>query len=629
MTSAWSGSISQLKKLIDGGDFITEISRGFELAYQRPNEIEIQSWKISIPELIKVVADPIFDNLQILLELQMPIGAERADMILLGGSPDVPCGLVLELKQWSGISIDPVTLEVDVPGIGIHQHPSLQALNYAGKLHFFNARAHNYQIKAATYLHNASNKDKTQLEYGSAKTWTESAPVYTRGETNVLAKILADHLLPINLPCDEHVTFGNAPYDQSSHLFSFLQAHAQDIAKDAALAIANTGMGLTSEQDRVKHEIISAVIAGEKQDFIIQGIPGSGKTLLAVSLLLKAAENKISTALALRNNRLQAILRQVFDRAYPGASGLMMYFEPRQGVGIAQFNGHLDLLICDEAQRMEARIMPVVLSKANVSAIFLDETQRLNPPEQGTIQNFSNASHSIGRTPIVRALTTSIRVPVRYSRWVEKLLNDPMEEAQLSTGIQAWNPGYIFKVADSIESLLHDLFLYRHPDNRVALVASFTESPGNINSIEHPDNIRVGYPLTSGFSLYRDAQIRIPWLMSTSHYKQFWVGRSSNNLDRIASIYGSQGFESDYVGVIWGRDFVYRDGQWRLGDPNVCYDAIDRLITGRRGNQRWSPDAFDLMINRYRIFLTRGIKGTIIFAEDDETRAYLLSLLRN
>ena len=147
MPCAWSGSLSQLKSLIRSEEYLAVISRNFHSVFQKPTDAEKASWKLSIPTLLDVLADPKFDQLQIILELAMPIGAERADVILLGGNLHIPRAIIIELKQWTGIQLDPQSNEVLVPGLGEHQHPSLQALNYSGKLNFFNSRAHNYQIK--------------------------------------------------------------------------------------------------------------------------------------------------------------------------------------------------------------------------------------------------------------------------------------------------------------------------------------------------------------------------------------------------------------------------------------------------------------------------------------------------
>ena len=40
-------------------------------------------------------------------------------------------------------------------------------------------------------------------------------------------------------------------------------------------------------------------------------------------------------------------------------------------------------------------------------------------------------------------------------------------------------------------------------------------------------------------------------------YAPFWVCGDSNKLESCASVYGAQGFEADYTGVIWGRDLVW------------------------------------------------------------------------
>ena len=445
MGSAWSGKLFQLRDLVNSGTFIREIYQGFASLYSPPSPSEMRSWEVSIPALLSSLSDPIFDNLQIIIELSMPIGSARSDIVLLGGSLDTPRYLVIELKQWENISVNPDTLEVEVPGLEIQQHPSKQALNYTGKLHFFKSRAHSYEDYSAVYLHNASNDDKALLSAGNANKLVLESPLFSRLDSQELAAFVENLLIPISLPDDEHLKFSQSPYEQSHHLFTFLQDHAVDIARNSEISIANSGMGLTSQQDRIKNEIILALQQTSNIDFIIQGNPGSGKTLLAVSLLLNAAENKRSCILALRNNRLQAILRKVFDDAYPGVSGLMEFFEPQRGGGIARFDGHVDLLIIDEAQRMENRIISTVLSKADVCAVFLDETQRLNPPEEGTINNFSQASLSISRKPIVRYLDATIRCRggQPYSDWVESLLSKPSDIDNLLISNQYWKNNYI------------------------------------------------------------------------------------------------------------------------------------------------------------------------------------------
>lgn len=233
------------------------------------------------------------------------------------------------------------------------------------------------------------------------------------------------------------------------------------------------------------------------------------------------------------------------------------------------------------------------------------------------------------RKPIVRYLDATIRCRggQQYSDWVERLLSKPKDFDQLKIAKQYWRDNYLFNICSSIGNLIDQLSNLRSPGDRVALVASFTESPGKPSPVFHEENIRIGYPLTSGFNLYQDQDIIIPWLMTTSHYQSFWMAGKSNNLDRIASIYGTQGFESDFVGVIWGRDLLFRNGEWVLGDPDVCYDNIDRLISGKKfGSHRWHAEALELLINRYRIFLSRGIKGTLLFCEDEETKDYFYNL---
>jgi uncharacterized protein len=80
--------------------------------------------------------------------------------------------------------------------------------------------------------------------------------------------------------------------------------------------------------------------------------------------------------------------------------------------------------------------------------------------------------------------------------------------------------------------------------------------------------------------------------------------------DQIGCIYTAQGFEFDYVGVIFGPDLVYRHCIGWVGDKTKSFDTVVKR----------SGDHFvDLVKNTYRVLLTRGIRGCFVYFMDKET----------
>lgn len=629
MPALWGGPLGDLSSFAKRGDFAEKLTEECRAKFGEPSPAELRSWVHSLPRVLSYLSDSSFEPLQGILELQMPVGAERADLVLIGGPKDSPRGYILELKQWSSAMLDPESCEIDVEGFGLHQHPVAQVLNYQGKLSLFNERAAHYTFGSGAYFQNLRGPGLGQLLKECAEALPRTVQLFGMDDGEALAQSIGRDLLPAALASDEHGRLANARFHQSAMLFDVLKEHASDIANRAVATLAEAGVGLTEAQEQLVERALAAARRRTDEVFLVEGGPGSGKTLVAVHLLLRAIREDMSCVLAIRNNRLQAILKRCFDIAFPGASGVLMYFEvPGSGTGIGDksFQGRFDLVICDEAQRMREASMETVLERAPTSVIFLDETQRLNPREQGTVSNFSSASLQQQKSVVQAQLPSALRCRggQPYHDWVDLLLNRP--DVILSAEHQPWRPYYDFGICSSMDELTKSLMKPRREDDlRVAMVASFTESPGSIARVGDPDNARVGFPLTSGWDFYKESNLEIRWLMKPSEYVSFWMRGKSNALDRVASIYGTQGFEADYVGIVWGRDLILRDGQWELGDPSVCYDTIDGLVTGRRreSGPRWASEALELVKNRYRIFLTRGIHGTFVFFEDGETREAL------
>ena len=87
--------------------------------------------------------------------------------------------------------------------------------------------------------------------------------------------------------------------------------------------------------------------------------------------------------------------------------------------------------------------------------------------------------------------------------------------------------------------------------------------------------------------------------------------------NQIGCIYTAQGFEFDYVGVIFGKDLVYNlDKQTWEGYPENSSDKVVRR----------SKDKFvDLVKNTYRVLLSRGMKGCYVYFVDKDTERFFKS----
>lgn len=73
-------------------------------------------------------------------------------------------------------------------------------------------------------------------------------------------------------------------------------------------------------------------------------------------------------------------------------------------------------------------------------------------------------------------------------------------------------------------------------------------------------------------------------------------------LNTVATEFSSQGLELDFVVLGWGSDLLWEDGQWTM-----------RYSRGTRGTLH---DPLQLRKNVYRVLLTRGRDGTVVYAPE-------------
>jgi DUF2075 family protein len=106
-----------------------------------------------------------------------------------------------------------------------------------------------------------------------------------------------------------------------------------------------------------------------------------------------------------------------------------------------------------------------------------------------------------------------------------------------------------------------------------------------------------------------------------------WIN-SETSLDEVGSIHTVQGYDLNYAGVIIGADLGYDPVSGRVVFRRENYhDKKGKENNPRLGIVYSDEDLLEYVVNIYRVLLTRGIRGTYIYAVDSDLRSHLRNLI--
>ncbi|MCF2525862.1 DUF2075 domain-containing protein [Yinghuangia soli] len=605
--------------VLDGSLFLHLAEQFVHVHGHRPSPSEARSWERSIPALTNALIEAHLDDVEVLIEYALPLNSKRADAVLAGLHPTTgePSYVVVELKQWSQAmpdEEDPELCQVDAYARPV-LNPVEQVRRYCAYLVDFNGAVaeHRHRVSGVAYLHNATEFGTAGLRDIEADDTARMFTAETRGK-------FLDYLR-------SKLSTQEAGAEAADELLAGKTVPSRQLMAVAAQEVRDREQFVLLDEQQVAYRLVLNAVRKAKQSdhkevVIVTGGPGTGKSVIALSLLGELYRQGISALHATGSQSFTKTMRRVAGARKREVQDLFKYFNSFMTVE----RNTLDVLICDEAHRIREtsanRYTPALnrtgrpqvdelIDVARVPVFLLDEHQVVRPGEMGTVDEIKAAASRKGLECQVVALDSQFRCggSDAYLRWVVRLLG--LEPG----GPVDWEPDdrMQLRVAESPAEMQAFLEDRRAEGYGARMSAGYCwpwspePKPGEplapdvvIGEWAHPWNLR-GDRSVSG------APPSALWATDPAGFGQ------------IGCVYTAQGFEYDWSGVIIGPDIVWRDDRW----------IVDRTQSRDPAFTKSVPDAdVDRLVrNAYKVLLTRGMVGTIVYSTDPETLAKLRRLM--
>lgn len=620
--STFRVSAAGLLRLAMEGSLADRVAEQVRMSGHGVSPAERNAWSRSLSMLAQDLADAGLDAVEVLIEYQLPLTSRRIDAVLAGIHPKTgdDSFVVIELKQWSYATRyeDSDTL-VDVEHVtGPRLHPGIQVADYCQYLiDFLGLLAeHSNHVRGAAYLHNAVDRDIAEL---LDRPITEQSRIFTKQRRGDFLDYLRANLDADKPGAPAADRFLNSTVRPSRHLLTYA---AQELKERSHFT-------LLDEQrlayELVLHTVERARAADHKTVVVVSGGPGSGKSVIALSLLGELARQGRSALHATGSKSFTQTLRRYAGKGSARLRNMFLYFNSFM---TADRNG-IDVLICDEAhriretsvnrftraaQRQGARSqLEELLAAARVPVFLLDEHQVVKPGELGSVDIITaQAKHLNVKVDLV-SLQDQFRCggSEAYEQWVLNLLGLSGRRPTRWAG----DGRFDLRVAETPEALEAFLAAKEAAGETARITAGYCWPWSD----PRPDGTLVNDVHMGSWS--RPWNVKSDRSVGDAPGSPFWA-TDPNGFGQVGCVYTAQGFEYEWSGVIIGPDLVARDG---------------RLVTNRdefkdpsfRSRKTVSDaDADRLIRNTYKVLMTRGMRGTILYAADPQTRALLANLIQ-
>ncbi|MEK4025966.1 DUF2075 domain-containing protein [Sporosarcina sp. FSL W7-1283] len=586
----------------------------------RTSKSEIRSWENSLQKMSNVMQDEdIPRDAAVAIEFNIPNTSKRVDFLIAGNDGDQDHVVIVELKQWEMVekieSRDAIVKTYLGGGLRETTHPSYQAWSYAALIEDFNENVQQREIRLepCAYLHNYRKIADDPLTDVHYEEHLEKAPVFTKGEIQKLRSFIK-----------KYIRVG----DRNNLIYQIENGRIRP-SKSLQDALNNMLQGneefiMIDEQkvffEEAFHLALECIRTDEKHVMIVEGGPGTGKSVMAINLLVKLIDQDLVAMYVTKN----AAPRDVYSTKLKGdfkKSHIDNLFKGSGSFTQVEDN-EFDVLIVDEAHRLNEKSglfrnkgenqIKELIKGANFTLFFIDENQKVTLQDIGSTDEIKRYGEELNAKIVYSRLTSQFRCNGSdgYIAWLDDVL-----QIRQTANVNDMGMDYDFRVFDDPNEMLKEIEKLNQLNNKSRMMAGYCwDWPSKQRRDVHHHDITI-----PEYNFGMSWNIEKTWAIEDSSVRE------------AGCIHTAQGLEFDYVGVIIGDDLRVEEGQ--LITDHTKRAKTDQSLKGIKKIAKEDPArahelADPIIRNTYRTLMTRGQKGCFVYCTDPGLQSYFKERLQ-
>lgn len=582
-------------------------------------QAEFRSWQNSLNFMMNVLADKdIPDDLNVAIEYQIPRTSKRVDFIISGADKnDKDNVIVIELKQWDKAEkVDDEMLHSVKAFTGganrMVNHPSYQAYAYSVFIKNSSELVENSKINIipCAYLHNYDKKYIGELNDDIFRTWYEEAPFFIKDQVLELRNFIKKYIYKKSKDGDllYKIDCGRIKPSKALQdcLVSMMEGNKEFMLLDEQAVI----------YDMCIKTMYQCLEDKKKRTIIIQGGPGTGKSVLAVNLLKAFITKSLNASYVTKNSAPRnAYLKLLSKSDVKKEVNIKQLFRSLFGLCNSPVNFY-DCLIVDEAHRLVKQMygdfhgenqVKECINASLLTIFMIDEEQRITTKDIGSIDEIKKHAKELNSRVIMSEETKLVsQFRCNGSDQYIQFLNNLLEIGE--------------SVDLDLEDMNFDIRLFNDPNK-------LRDELRKINDINNKARMVAGYCYDwdvknhrGEYDIYLENDFKAKWNLDGDN---IWA-INPKSFEQIGCIHTAQGLEFDYVGVFIGQDLRYDDVNHRIIIDQTKISKDDKSSGIKSCGLAL---ASQLIKNTYKTLLTRGQKGCFIYCEDKALLTHISKML--